>query len=63
MLVESLSLASFEKKGESWKSVFAMTTDHVFGKNKPLPLWLHLLEAMYHRILLLVTMDLTDLGL
>lgn len=54
MLVESLSLASFEKKDEPWKFTFALTTDHVFGKNKPLPLWLHFLEAMYHRILLLV---------
>lgn len=54
MLVESLSLASFEEKDEPWKSVFAMTKAPIFGKNKQLPLWLHLLEAMYHRILLLV---------
>lgn len=63
MLVESLSLASFEKKDEPWKFVFAMTTDYVFGKNKQLPLSLNLLEAMYHRILLIVTMYLMDAGL
>lgn len=59
MLVESWSLAYFEKKDKPWKFVFVMTTDHAFGKNKPLSLWLHLLEAMYHKILLLVTMHLT----
>lgn len=46
-----------------WKFVFVMTMDYVFGKNKPLNLWLHLFEAMYHRILLVITMDLIDVGL
>lgn len=50
MLVESLSLASFEKKDKQWNFAFAMRTNHVFGNYKPFPLWLHFLEAMYHRI-------------